>query len=303
MKKQIGLVGLGKMGKGISLHLHEQGWDVVGFDVSPDATKAVADAGVKTVASLAEMAKQLSAPRVVWVMLPAGSVSEEVFLGKQGLRELLSAGDVVIDAANAFYEDSMRRASSFEKENISFIDVGFSGGPQSARTGACIMVGGVSSVVSSLASLFDALTVKEGWAHCGSSGAGHFTKMVHNGIEYGMMQSLAEGFAVLRESPFNLDLVTIANLYNHRSIIESRLVGWAESGLEQFGIDLEEVSGTVAHTGEGKWTVETAKKLGVPVPSIELAYNFRVESEKNPSYIGKVLSMLRNQFGGHVAKK
>lgn len=303
MQKTIGVVGLGKMGKSIVALLREKGWRVVGFDVSGEARSAVEHTGVETTETLATLVEALPAPRTVWVMLPAGEVSEQVLVGDAGLLGLLAQGDTVIDAANAFYEDSVRRAELYEEKGVKFLDVGFSGGPESARTGACVMVGGTSSAVNTCATLFDDVAVKDGWAHCGISGAGHFAKMVHNGIEYGMMQSLAEGMAVLKQAPFPLDVAKIADLYNHRSIIESRLVGWAVRGFKEYGVELEGVSGTVAHTGEGKWTVETAKKLGVPVPCIELAYNFRVESEKNPSYIGKVLSMLRNQFGGHAAKK
>lgn len=303
MKKEIGVVGLGKMGGAIVRRLHEQGWKVVGFDVSDEARNALKAEGVHVTETLNALIETLPTPRVVWLMLPAGDITERTVLGESGLAPLLAQGDTVIDAANSFYEDTTRRAALLNEKGIHFVDVGFSGGPSGARNGGCLMVGGEEKIVQELAPLFEALALPEGWVRCAEVGAGHFTKMVHNGIEYGMMQSLAEGFAVLKQAPFPLDLLKIARIYNRGSVIESRLVGWAESGFTQFGVDLEGVSGTVAHTGEGKWTVETAKKLGVPVPSIELAYNFRVESEKHPSYIGKVLSMLRNQFGGHAAKK
>lgn len=303
MKKEIGIIGLGKMGMGVALHAKEQGWRVVAYNRSPEKTEAFVKEGGEDASTLAELVDKLSTPRLIWSMLPAGAATEEALFGEGGIVELLQSGDTVIDAANAFYEDTMRRKKLFDEKGIRFVDVGYSGGPWGARNGGCIMVGGEKDDVEPLTPLFEDLAVQDGWLHCGTSGAGHFVKMVHNGIEYGMMQSLAEGFAVLKHAPFQLDLTAVADVYNHKSVIESRLVGWLEDGFKEYGEELGNISGTVAHTGEGKWTVDTAKKLGVPVPSMELAYQFRVDSEKNPSYIGKILSTLRNQFGEHSAKK
>lgn len=302
MKREIGIVGLGKMGMGVALHAKEKGWRVVGYNRSEDKTHEFVAEGGEGTASLSELVGALEHPRIVWSMLPAGDATEEILLGEGGLLPLLSHGDIVIDAGNAFYEDSVRRAKFSAEKGIAFVDVGYSGGPRGARQDGCLMVGGEEAVVQTLAPLFNDLAAEHGgWLHCGPVGAGHFVKMVHNGIEYGMMQSLAEGFALLKVAPFPLDLAKVAHLYNTRSVIESRLVGWLESGLNEYGAELENISGTVAHTGEGKWTVEVARALNVPVPSIELAYQFRVESAEKPSYIGKILSTLRNQFGGHRA--
>lgn len=302
MKKELGVIGLGKMGMGVALHAREQGWNVVGYNRSNDKVNEFVAAGGEGADSLRELTKKLAAPRVAWSMVPAGDASEELFFGDGGLASLLYKGDTIVDAANANYEDTVRRRKKFDALGIHFIDVGYSGGPHGARYGGCLMVGGKRALVDTLAPLFSDLALPNGWLYCGESGAGHFVKMVHNGIEYGMMQSLSEGFAVLKEAPFPLNLTGIAKIYNTGSVIESRLVGWLERGFKEHGETLETISGTVAHTGEGKWTIETAKKLGVPVPSIELAYQFRVDSEKNPSYIGKILSTLRNQFGGHSTK-
>jgi 6-phosphogluconate dehydrogenase len=211
----------------------------------------------------------------------------------------LKKGDIVIDAANAYYEDSVRRAKLLKKKGINFIDVGFSGGPGGARNGGSLMIGGDKKIYNYLEPLFRDLSVPDGYAHFGDAGAGHLVKMVHNGIEYGMMQSIAEGFAIMKKSPFKLNLEKIANVYNHGSVIESHLVKWLEEAYQMYGQDLKKISGAVAYTGEGEWTVKTGKKLKVPTPVIEDSFKFRVRSKRSPSYIGKVLSALRNRFGGH----
>ncbi|MFQ5541133.1 MAG: NADP-dependent phosphogluconate dehydrogenase, partial [Candidatus Paceibacteria bacterium] len=266
-KQSVGVVGLGKMGLGVALALHEKGWRVVGYNRSKERVEALKSEGGEGAYALAELVEKLDGPRIIWSMLPAGGASETTFFGPPadaatqagdgGLVELLEQGDVVVDAANAFYEDTVRRAKLFKERGIHFVDVGFSGGPSGARHGGSLMVGGEKEGVAAIAPLLTALAVPNGWVHCGPSGAGHFVKMVHNGIEYGMMQSLAEGFTVLKEAPFPLDLLAVADVYNHKSVIESRLVGWLKSGYKEHGVELDGISGTVAHTGEGKWTVET----------------------------------------------
>jgi 6-phosphogluconate dehydrogenase len=215
----------------------------------------------------------------------------------------LGKGDTIIDGGNSPYKESIRRAKELEKRKIYFLDVGVSGGPSGARNGACIMVGGRKDIFKKFRKLFRDLSVRGGYGYMGKSGAGHFVKMVHNGIEYGMMQAIAEGFALMKNSPFELSLTKVAEIYNHRSVIESRLVDWLRKTFEQNGEGLDEISGSVAHSGEGVWTVEAAKELGVPIPIIEGALNFRIESQRNPSYTGRILSALRNQFGGHEVFK
>jgi 6-phosphogluconate dehydrogenase len=217
------------------------------------------------------------------------------------IEQYLTPSDTIIEGGNSYYLDTIRRNLSFEKRGIHFIDAGVSGGPMGALHGACIMVGGKKEIVSTYETLFTDLTVRGGYAYVGESGAGHFVKMVHNGIEYGMMQALAEGFDLIRNAGFSqpLPLVTIANLYNHGSVIESRLVNWLSSGLNKYGENLEDVSGSAEASGEGSWTVQTAKEKGVPVVVIEDSVTARTRSLKEPSYQGKLISVLRNQFGGH----
>jgi 6-phosphogluconate dehydrogenase len=232
-------------------------------------------------------------------MITAGVGNDELLFGKDGVVKYLKKGDIVIDAANAFYEDSSRRAKLLAKKGIHFVDVGFSGGPGGARHGGSLMIGGEKKIFEYLEPLFRDLSVPGGYAYFGAAGAGHFVKMVHNGIEYGMMQSLAEGFALMKKSPFKLDLEKIANVYNRGSVIESHLVGWLEEAYQLYGQDLNPISGSVAYTGEGEWTVKSGKKMKLKLPVIEDAFKFRVRSKRSPSYMGKVLSALRNRFGGH----
>ncbi len=236
-------------------------------------------------------------------MVTAGKPVDELLFGKNGVAMKLKKGDIVIDGGNSFFEDSVRRAKLLAKRGIKFLDAGVSGGPAGARNGACMMIGGDRATFAMLEQLFSETCVRDGYGYFGAAGAGHFVKMVHNGIEYGMMQSIAEGFALMKKSPFKLDLEKIAHLYNSGSVIESRLIGWLASGFQKFGQELADVSGAVAYTGEGEWTIKTGRKLKMKLPAIEDAFKFRVRSKRAPSYMGKVLSALRNQFGGHSIKK
>ncbi|MBI4136480.1 6-phosphogluconate dehydrogenase (decarboxylating), partial [Candidatus Roizmanbacteria bacterium] len=215
---------------------------------------------------------------------------------------IVGEGDILIDAGNSFYKDSIRRSKQLAKRGIRFVDAGTSGGPGGARNGACLMVGGERKTFEYLKPLFDAMAVRGGVQFFEGAGAGHFVKMIHNGIEYGMMQAIAEGFTVLKKSSYKLDLTRVTDIYNHGSVIESRLVTWLKEAYELHGEDLKNISGSVAHSGEGEWTVKTAKKLSVVTKIIEEALKFRISSEKNPSYTGKILSALRGQFGGHSVK-
>jgi 6-phosphogluconate dehydrogenase len=228
---------------------------------------------------------------------------QEVDIVIEGLLPFLQKGDTIIDGGNSPYKKSIRHARGLEKKGIDFLDVGVSGGPAGARDGACIMVGGKRDVFERLEGLFRDLSVKGGYGYMGKSGAGHFVKMVHNGIEYGMMQAIAEGFTFLKTSPFNFDLLRVAELYNHGSVIESRLVGWLKDAFEEYGEDLNKISGSVSHSGEGLWTVEEAKEFGIPLPIIEGALSFRIQSLNKPSYTGQILSALRHQFGRHEVSK
>lgn len=302
---KIGYVGLGKMGLGMVERLLDNGHEVVVWNRSPGPRQEAEKYGAKAVATILELVNKLAAPRVVWLMLPAGEVTEEhikIFEGS------LQKGDLIIDGANSYYEDSMRRAKELARKGIKFMDVGTSGGPKGAREGACLMVGGEREDFNRLKSLFSDLAAPGAYALLGPVGAGHFTKMVHNGIEYGMMQALAEGAAVLKASPFNLDLKEVFNLYNRRSVIESRLVGWAKKAIEE-DRELSSISEKIDHTGEGEWTIGAAKGLGIPVPVIRESFEVRVRSDKEPKenskviFRNKMVSALRGQFGGHAVKK
>ncbi|HUJ19043.1 MAG TPA: decarboxylating 6-phosphogluconate dehydrogenase [Nitrospirota bacterium] len=296
---KLGYIGLGKMGFNMVQRLLEKGHEVVAYDRSPESVKAIAKEGARPADSLQDMVQALPVPRLVWIMVPYQAV--DAVLAE--LVPLLARGDRVIDGGNSPYKESERRAAELERKGIDFLDAGVSGGPKGARTGACIMVGGKRGVFEKLEQLFRDLSVAKGYAYLGPAGAGHFVKMVHNGIEYGMMQALAEGFTVLKRSPFNLDLAVVADLYDHRSVIESRLVGWLQEAYRQFGPELKDISGSAAQSGEGMWTVEAAKEVAIAVPIIEGSLEFRLRSQKEPSYTGKIISALRHQFGGHEAAK
>jgi 6-phosphogluconate dehydrogenase len=298
LQVKLGYIGLGKMGFNMVVRLLEKGHSVVAYNRSAGPVRAAADKGAVPAESVQALVRMLEPPRLLWLMVPHEAVDTVL---DQALPHL-AKGDTVIDGGNSHYTDSIRRADALKRSGVHFFDAGVSGGPRGARSGACIMVGGEREVFARYEALFRDLAAADGYAFVGPSGAGHFVKMVHNGIEYGMMQALAEGFAIMKAAPFNLDLVAVADLYDHRSVIESRLVGWLKAAFETYGQELEGISGSVAQSGEGRWTVEAAKQLGVPAPVIESSAQFRTESEKRPSYTGKILSALRNQFGGHEAK-
>lgn len=302
-RREMGVVGLGKMGAGIAGQLLSKNWRVVGFNRTPSVTQKLEDDGLTGAYSLPDLVKKLKAPRTVWLMLPAGKIVDEMIFGADGLVNHLSPGDIVVDAGNSFNEDSVRRGAALKEYGLKFADVGVSGGPKGARYGASLMVGGDRLNYEYLLPVLIDLSVNRGVHFFDGTGAGHFVKMVHNGIEYGMMQAIAEGFNLLKSSDYSLDLTGVASVYNHGSVIESSLVGWLEEAFKSYGEDLEGISGTVDYTGEGEWTIRTAAALGQPAPNIDQAFNFRVRSLHNPSYIGQILSALRHQFGGHAAKE
>ncbi|PIN98740.1 MAG: hypothetical protein COT90_02835 [Candidatus Diapherotrites archaeon CG10_big_fil_rev_8_21_14_0_10_31_34] len=303
LKKEIGVIGLGKMGGNIARRLMKKGWKVSGYNKDLKETKELEKEGLNAFNSIKELTDSLSSPKLVWVMVPAGKPVEEVLFGEKGLINYLKKDDIIIDGGNSFYKDSVKRFKKLEKQKINFIDAGVSGGPYGALYGSCIMIGGKKQLFDKLEFLFSDLAQKNGYKFFDGAGAGHFVKMIHNGIEYGMMQSIAEGFEVMKKSDFNLNLQNVAEIYNNGSVIESRLIDWLKKAFELHGKNLEKVSGVVSHTGEGEWTVKTAKELKVKTQVIEDALKFRILSEKNPSYTGKILSALREQFGGHSIKK
>lgn len=297
---KIGYIGLGKMGKNMVLRLLEHKHQVIAWNRTAEVVDEVAAAGATKAISIGNVVEQLQAPRTVWVMLTAGEATETMV---QKLSELLESGDTIVDGANSFYKDSKRRAAMLQTKGIHFIDAGVSGGPGGARNGACLMVGGEKNNFDAHEQLFKDIAAPDSYQFFEGAGAGHFAKMVHNGIEYGMMQAIAEGFAVLRQSEYQVNLVDAASIYNKGSVIESRLIGWLKAGLEKEGEELDLISGSVSHSGEGQWTVETAKEMGIDIPIIEGSLQYRINSQQKPSYIGKLVSLLRNQFGGHDVSK
>jgi len=301
---RVAVAGLGKMGAGLARNLIEHGWEVAGWNRTHSVAEAMASEGLLVAESLRDLVATLAPPRVVWVMVPAGAPVDQVLFGPApgggpGLAELLSPGDIVIDGGNSHFRDAAIRAEKLAAVGVNFVDCGTSGGPRGARHGATLMVGGDAAVFSAIEPMLADVATPGGYRFFDGHGAGHFVKMVHNGIEYGMMQAIAEGFEVLREGPFELDLEQVADLYQHRSVIESRLVGWLRDAYEDLGDDLEGASCVVGHSGEGEWTVLAAKELGIEVPVIEGSLEFRRDSQNCPRYAGRVLTALRDGFGGH----
>jgi len=297
----LGFIGLGKMGINLCLSLGEGGHRVIAWNRGEEGRKRGREAGVLVVNDLSELVSTLRPPRIIWLMVSSSGVDPLL----RSLVPLLARGDMIIDGGNCYYLETFKRAQFLKKRGIKFLDAGVSGGPSGARRGACIMAGGDKAVYKKILPIIKAAAAPGAYDYFGSHGAGHFVKMVHNGIEYGMMQAIAEGFTLLRIAEvrgkkFKFNLKRIAELYNKRSVIESRLVGWLEGAYDKFGEELRKVSGKVAHTGEGEWTIKTAKKYGVPVKIIDESLKFRKRSSKRATYTGKILSALRNQFGGHA---
>jgi len=301
MSMRIGYIGLGKMGLNMVERMLEHGHEVVANNRSEESIKKAEALGAEGAYSIAEVVEKLEGPRTIWLMVPWKAVDDVL----AELVSLLNEGDTIIEGGNSPYTETIRRAQEIEAKGIHFMDIGVSGGPGGARDGACMMIGGERSDFETIEPLVTDLCIPDGYAYTGKHGAGHYVKMVHNGIEYGMMQAIAEGFALMKEAPeFDIDLPEVARVYNHGSVIESRLVGWLLDGFKKYGADLEDVSGEVSHSGEGQWTVEAAERINLPVDVIKRSLDFRKESQGNPSYTGKVVSVQRNMFGGHdVSKK
>lgn len=297
--RSVGFVGLGKMGENMAVRLLERSWLVVGYDPSWEARQALAwHPNFHGTSALPELINSLKTPRVLWVMVPHDAV-DKVLFGKEGVISFLKQGDMIIDGSNSYYRDSIRRARRLGSKGIQFVDVGVSGGPVGARHGAALMVGGRRQTFKKLEPLFRDLAIQDGLQFFEGYGAGHFVKMVHNGVEYGMMQAIAEGFTILKKAKYQLDVTKAADIYNHGSVIESRLMNWLKEAFDLYGEDLKGVSGSVGHTGEGAWTVQTAKAEKIKAHVIEEALKFRIRSKTKPDYTGKILSALRAQFGGH----
>ncbi|OLS39344.1 6-phosphogluconate dehydrogenase (decarboxylating) [Alkalihalophilus pseudofirmus] len=296
---QIGMVGLGKMGYNLVLNLLDHKHDVVAYDVNQTQVKEIEKEGASSAYSLEELVTKLEKPRVVWLMVPAGEITEQVL---SSLKNLLDKEDIVIDGGNSNYKDTLARAESLSDKGISFVDVGTSGGVEGARNGVCMMAGGDERVLNYLEPVFKDISVKDGYLASGKPGSGHFLKMIHNGIEYGMMQAIAEGFDILEKSPFDYNYEEVAKVWNNGSVIRSWLMELTKNAFKK-DPKLSEIRGVMNSSGEGKWTVETALDLQTAAPVIAMSLMMRYRSQETDTFNGKVVAALRNEFGGHEVVK
>ncbi len=297
---QVAMIGLGRMGMNMARRLLQGGHQVVVYNRTPDKTEEMAREGAQASFSLAELVASLEPPRVIWLMLPAGPVVDQ-HIGE--LAPLLASGDILVEGGNSYYKDDIRRAAELAPHSISYVDAGVSGGIWGLSVGYCTMLGGEEQAVQHLAPLLDTLAPPEGWLHCGPTGAGHFVKMIHNGIEYGMMQAYGEGFALLEASPYgeDFDFQAVARLWNQGSVIRSWLLELLEDAFSE-DPRLEELQGYVDDSGEGRWTVQQAVESGVAAPVIALSLFQRFSSRRQNSFENRVLAALRREFGGHAVR-
>lgn len=296
----IGFIGLGKMGSSMVERLLKAGHKVVGFDLNGEKRKRVKEKGTEIVSSLNDLVMALKPPHIIWIMVPAGNPTEETITS---LASILSKGDILLDGGNSFYKDTIRRYNELSQKDISLLDVGTSGGIWGLEMGYCLMVGGEKPIFDEVEPIFKALALPEGYAYVGKSGAGHFVKMVHNGIEYALLQAYGEGFEIMEaKKEFKLNLEKIANLWNHGSVIRSWLLELAEDVFKK-DRHLSSIQGFVEDSGEGRWTVAEAMGEDVPAPIITLSLFERFRSRQKESFSAKVIAALRNEFGGHGVKK
>jgi 6-phosphogluconate dehydrogenase len=287
---QLGMIGLGRMGNGMTERLREHDHDVKTYDPNVDS---------RTAASLEELKSQLDAPRAFWLMIPAGKITEDAF---QELLRIADEGDTIVDGGNSNFRDSQRRHAEAQTKGIHFVDAGVSGGIWGLKVGFCLMVGGDDEPVGRLEPIFTSLAPEDGYAHVGSSGAGHFVKMVHNGIEYGLMQAYAEGFEIMDHSEFDLDLEQISGIWRYGSVVRSWLLELLHEAFDQHGSKLDDIAPYVEDSGEGRWTIHEAIAENVPAPVIAASLFARFASRDEINFAAKVAAALRNQFGGHAIK-
>jgi len=296
---ELGFIGLGKMGMNMVTRLRRDQHRVVVFDRSNGLVTQAEDHGCVGSSSLADLVGKLSAPRAVWVMVPSGAPTEETV---HAIAALLQSGDIIVDGGNTRFHDDVRRAGELKKKGIHYVDAGTSGGIWGLRVGYCLMVGGEDAAVKRLAPAFKTLAPENGWAHVGAGGAGHYVKMVHNGIEYSMMQGYAEGFELMSKSEYKLDLARIADLWMHGSVVRSWLLELAAGALKE-DQKLETLKGYVQDSGEGRWMIADAIEKDVPVPTLTTALFTRFRSRQEESFAEKMLAALRNAFGGHAVRR
>jgi 6-phosphogluconate dehydrogenase len=298
---QLGFVGLGKMGGNMVHRIHrDSDHQVVAFDFNEEAVGAAEGHGATGASSLEDLVSKLDVPRLVWLMVPAGDPTQQTV---DRLADLLEPGDTVVDGGNTNWHDDVRRAAELDARGIHYIDVGTSGGVWGLEVGYCMMVGGHEESVARLAPILDVLAPPDGWRHFGDAGAGHFVKMVHNGVEYGIMQAYAEGFELMHKSKFPIELKEVAGLWNRGSVVRSWLCELAERAFEAEGNDLEGLKGHVSDSGEGRWTIVDAIDHDVPTPVITASLYARFYSRSEGDYTHRVLAALRNQFGGHAVER
>ena len=295
---QLAMIGLGRMGSGMTVRLMQGGHQVVVFDRSADAIAALAGKGATGASSLEDLGQKLTPPRIFWLMIPAGPPVDDTI---QRLSAILSPGDIIVDGGNSNYKDSMRRAEALRSQQVEFLDCGVSGGIWGLKVGFNLMVGGNEAVFKHVEPIFQTLAPPDGYAYVGPSGAGHYAKMVHNGIEYSMLQSYAEGFEILKAASFGFDLVQLTRLWNHGSVIRSWLLELAEDAFER-DPELAHIKGYVEDSGEGRWTLDEALDHAVPAPALAMSLFMRYRSRQDDSFSAKVLAALRNEFGGHPVR-
>ena len=295
---RIGMVGLGRMGGNMTARLIRSGHEVVAFDPSEEARAASGAAGAEEAASLEELVGKLEAPRAVWIMVPAGPITDQTL---EQLGSLLERGDAVIDGGNSNWKESQAHAEALAEKGITLLDCGTSGGVWGLDNGYCLMIGGDRAAFDRVEPVFQALAPENGFAHVGPSGAGHFVKMVHNGIEYGLLAAYGEGFEILHAAPFDLDLGSIAGIWRYGSVVRSWLLELLVDAFQR-DPDLAGIRGYVADSGEGRWTVQAAIDQDVPAPVTALSLFMRFVSRQEESYSAKVIAALRQEFGGHAVK-
>lgn len=297
---QIGLIGLGKMGYNLALNLRNKNYAVVANDVNTEFVENISkEGGIQTANTIEELCQKLEGRKVIWLMVPAGKIVDEVI---ENLIPFLNPNDILIDGGNSYFKDSVKRYDYLKSKNIDYIDCGTSGGTSGALHGACTMFGGDEEPANYVKPVLEAISVENGSLYCGKAGSGHFVKMVHNGIEYGMMQAIAEGFEVFEQSDYDLDFRAVAKMFNHGSVVRSWLMELTENAFSK-DPKLDAIKGIMHSSGEGKWTLETALDMGIPTPVIALSVMMRYRSQQQDTFSGKVVAALRNEFGGHAVEK
>jgi 6-phosphogluconate dehydrogenase len=296
---EIGLIGLGKMGFNLAQNIFNHKHQIKALDLNTSLVEAISKKGIQTFSSLETLTKSFTGKKVIWLMIPAGTAVDKTI---DALKPLLSAGDIIIDGGNSNYKESIRRAADLAALKIDFLDCGTSGGTEGALHGVCAMIGGSKEAFGYVEPLFKDISLPNGYLYCGPSGSGHFVKMIHNGIEYGMMQSIAEGFEVMQRSNFNLNLKEVAGVWNHGSVVRSWLMELTENALSK-DPNLDSIKGVMHSSGEGKWTLDHAMENQIATPVIALSVLMRYRSLQEDTFSGKIVAALRNEFGGHAVEK